>query len=460
MTDGKAANPDQGHLPMAVFQHMEPTGVGTVDLDRAAAPSPPYGRDWEPNQLDALLLVRLHGDPLAIVHIDRNLAGVRSSDLAAELWLSVEAEVRRHVERCGCIRVPDTRDALLAEVQSLGAVCRGSQPTIPNASAAVIICTTGQEERLGRCLHSLLAQNQSEFEIVVVDNRPETGKARRTVSPIAATDARVRYVEEPRVGLSVARNRGVYETDADLVAFTDDDVVVDPAWLEWLIAPFAEPAVTATSGMVLPLELGTEAQKRFEQYGGFSKGMERRAFDMRTGRPTAGLLYPFLGDVFGGGNSMAFRRRELVDAGGFDPALGAGSPTGGGEDIYALSTAILHGGRVVYEPRALCWHEHRPDGNSLQSQIFNYGVGLGAIITKALSSDRRFYAAAARSVPIVFRHLHVSDSEHETPTDDGALSRKELLRSHRKGILYGPLRYAEGVLRAHRQGVRDVIRGG
>jgi glycosyltransferase involved in cell wall biosynthesis len=155
----------------------------------------------------------------------------------------------------------------------------------------------------------------------VVDNRPASGDVLRTVRSVAAGDQRVRYVPEPRVGLSVARNRGVRETDAEIVAFTDDDVVADPCWLVWLLAPFSESGVTATSGMVLPLELETEAQKRFEQYGGFSKGMERKSYGLRTGRVAGRALYPFLGDRFGGGNSMAFRRGELVAAGGFDTAL-------------------------------------------------------------------------------------------------------------------------------------------
>jgi hypothetical protein len=50
-----------------------------------------------------------------------------------------------------------------------------------------------------------------------------------------------------------------------------------------------------------------------------------------------------------------------------------------------LSTAILRGGRLVYEPRALCWHEHRKDGDALRGQAFGYGVGFSAIVTKALT---------------------------------------------------------------------------
>ncbi len=451
-----------GYLPRTAFQHLEPTAVGVVDLDRSITPSTPDGRAWDSGQRDGLLLVRLHDEPIAVVHIDSAPGVVTSDDLATEIWRSADAEIRGHVERFRCTRMPDGSDALVAGLHASADKCPGSNPAQPGASAAVILCTLGREERLRRCLPSLLAQRHIELEVVVVDNRPDTGEAWRAVSAIAAGDPRVRYVAEPRIGLSVARNRGVRETNAELVAFTDDDVVADPGWLEWLLAPFSEPGVTATCGMVLPLELETEAQKRFEQYGGFSKGLERRTYDLLTGRSTRPLLYPFLGDLFGSGNSMAFQRSDLLAAGGFDPALGAGSLTGGGEDIYALSTAILRGGRLTYEPRSLCWHEHRRDGNGLRGQVFSYGVGLGAIMTKALTSDPRFYASAARSVPVALSsswRRRASASRQPKTRDDVTAFREELLQAHRRGIVRGPLRYAEGVVRARRLGLSDVIRG-
>lgn len=457
MAEDQTEGMTSGHLPITAFQHLEPTAVMMVDLDCSLVPSTPDGRAWDVGQRDGLLLVRLHGEPLAVVHIDRDLGGVTDEELAAEVWRSAGVEIRRHVERFGCTRIPGASDVLVGGLNSSADACPGGRPAELGASVAVILSTAGRDEQLGRCLRSLLAQRRAKLEVVVVDNRPATGEAWRTVSTIAAGDPRVRYVPEGRVGLSVARNRGVSETDAELVAFTDDDVVVDPFWLEWLLAPFAEPGVTATSGMVLPLELQTGAQKRFERYAGFSKGLERRSYDLRAGRGAERLLYPYWGGVFGGGNSMAFRRAELVAAGGFDPALGAGSPARSGEDTYAFSTAILRGGRIVYEPRALCWHEHRKDGDALRGQVFGYGVGLGAIVTKALTGDPRFYAAAARSVPIA---LGLRRRKRAIAGEDAAGSApavpRDLVRAQLEGMVCGPLRYVEGVVRAHRLGLGDA----
>jgi len=471
MSEDRTEETTSGYLPTTAFQHTDPTAVGVVDLDHSIMPLAPDGREWDASQRDALLLVRLHGEPLATVHIERNLAGITAEQLAAEIWLSAGSEIRHHVERFACAEPPSGSDALLRGLRFQAAECPGGMPPKVDASVAVIISTAGREVQLERCIRSLLAQRRSELEVVVVDNRPATGETLRAVEPIMAEDSRVRYVPEPRVGLSVARNRGVSETAAELVAFTDDDVVADPGWLEWLTAPFAEPGVTVACGMVLPLELQTEAQKRFEQYAGFSKGMQRHSYDRRSGPVAGRLLYPFVNGTVGVGNNMAFRRTEILAGGGFDSALGAGSATGSCEETWAFSRAILRGGRIVYEPRALCWHEHRKDGDALRDQIFGYGTGLGAVLTKALTHDPRFYPAAARSLRIALavqwrkRDLASGSSAGDNGSSVGAgggptKRPDELLRARREGVLRGPVRYARGVLRARREGLGEVIRGG
>lgn len=446
----------KGFLPISAFRRLDPTAVGVVDLDVSVVPRSPDGGRAGNGERDCLLLVRLHGEPLAVVHVGCDLASAGEDELAIALWHQTGAEIRRHVARFRCAATPADSGALVGGLRSPTSGCPGGRTVDGGASVAVILCTVGREERLARCVRSLLAQRGPDVELVVVDNRPESGEVLRTLAAIGLDDPRVRYVPEHRVGLSVARNRGVSETAADLVAFTDDDVIADPSWLRWLVAPFADPSVTATSGMVLPLELRTKAQKRFEQFGGFFKGVERRSYDLQTGRAQQRLLYPFLGDVFGSGNSMAFRRADLIAAGGFDPALGTGSPAGGGEDMYALSTAILRGGRIVYEPRALCWHEHRCDDEALRRQVFSYGTGFTATMTKALADTPRFYLAVARAVPHALalarrRRAEVGGAAEAFP--------QELTREHRRGLVRGPLRYAEGVMRARRLHLGDVIRG-
>lgn len=444
-----------GHLPLPAFRHVDPTAVGVVDLDRSVRPRPPGAGARIDDHRDGLLLIRLHGEPLAVVHVDRRLDLVSDEELYAEIRRAARGEIDRHVKRFGCAWTLAGSDAS-SRAGSSPTTCPGDKPAVGASSVAVIVCTAGREEPLTRCIRSLLAQRGARLELVIVDNRPDLGDTRRAVMSAAAGDPRVRYVAEPRVGLSVARNRGVSETGAELVAFTDDDVVADPSWLQWLVSSFAEPDVVAACGMVLPLELQTEAQKRFEQYAGFSKGLERRAYDLDMGPAAGRLLYPYVNGVIGVGNSMAFRRVELVAVGGFDPALGTGSPAGSCEETWAFSRMILRGGRIVYEPRAVCWHEHRKDGGALRDQVFGYGVGLGAVLTKALTHDPRFYLAAARSLPIAIGlRWRAMARRVDDSSDNGAVRPQELLRARREGIVRGPLRYAAGVVRARRLGLND-----
>jgi GT2 family glycosyltransferase len=459
MTSTDSNRVTRGYLPATAFEHLEPTAVGVVDLERSITPLGPDGQPCA-EHTDGLLLIRLHGQPLAVIHVQGNLGIMTQHELAAQISRSAGEQICQHVADFGCVASPVGLHTLVDRGLGLSVECRGGTPTNVHDSVAVIICSAGRSQQLARCVRSLLEQHKANFEIVVVDNRPVTGEVASTVKAIAADDPRVRYVAEERPGLSVARNRGIGETDATVVAFTDDDVVADAHWLEWLVAPLSEPSVTATCGMVLPLELETAAQKRFEQYAGFSKGVGHRRYDLHSRPSAAPLLYPYLGDVFGSGNSMAFRRAELVAWGGFDPALGAGSAARGGEDLDAFSNVILGGGQLVYEPRALCWHEHRKDDAGLHAQVFDYGVGFAAVLTKALSSDPRFYISAARSLPLAATLLRarVTSVRADPVADDTAAFLHKMARIQRAGMLRGPTRYVRGAVRSRRLRLGDLSR--
>jgi O-antigen biosynthesis protein len=428
-----------GFLPTSAFAHLGPTALAVLDLECSDPASLLGAGDGE--QRDALVLVRLHGHPLGVLHVaDERIVG-RRSELVSFAYEQLGDRLSAHEQRFAC-HVGDAH-------------CRGGvAPQVPG-DVAVIIPTIGRIDTLDRCLGSLARLSRERIEIIVVDNRPEA-RTRDLVAGWAARDPRIRYVTEPREGLSVARNRGVAETEAAFVAFTDDDVIVDNGWLRWLIAPFADPEVTVATGLVLPLKLETVAQKRFEQYAGFGKGYERRSYDMGSNRAHERLLYPYWGGMFGAGNSMAFRRAELLAAGGFDPSLGAGTMAQSGEDIDAMSSAILRGGRLVYEPRSLCWHEHRREEAAMRRQLSNYGVGLTAMLTKAMTHDRRFPRAVVRSIPAAWR-LHRGPEQR--PKSAASLP-AELAGIERRGMLRGPLLYARSVRSVRRLGPSGVINGG
>ncbi|MCW3027652.1 MAG: glycosyl transferase family 2 [Solirubrobacterales bacterium] len=441
-----------GYLPVAAFEHLGATQMGLVDLDGPPTIRLPNHSAAAADPSDGLLLVRLHGDPLAVIHVQGPRLALQAEELGSLIWQQASGAIAAHVERYGCVEPPALDESLFGACAAPTGACLGAICGNRLGPASVVIPTGGRPDQLGRCLRSLLALERPKLEFLVVDNRPDLPETRRLAEAIAVDDARVRYVAEPRPGSSVARNRGIAEVSSEFVAFTDDDVVIDAEWLNWLLSPFAEPEVTAVTGMVLPLELRTEAQKRFEQYAGFSKGVTGRSYDLHAARDDGRVLYPYWGGVFGSGNSMAFRTAELAAAGGFDPALGAGSLALAGADIEAFSAAILRGGRLVYEPRALCWHEHRRDDGALKRQLFNYGVGFTAILTKYLLNDRRFLRALGRSVPLAVRRRRGGGEETAAASLPGEYA--SLVRS---GMLRGPRLYVKSRHWARRLSLDEAI---
>jgi O-antigen biosynthesis protein len=439
-----------GYLPAIAFLHDAPTAVGVLDLDGPVEVRNPFGgTTWTPHR-DAVVLIRRNGEPIGIVHVDVPLPE------ASVDWILARAHGPGGNGRSRDVLEGDHRHRSAGTAAS--AATEGTAPDsrdpVPGDDVSVVIATGDREAQLERCLMTICAMAEQPREVIVVDNRPSSPGTRALVTRLAHTEARLRYIAEARPGSSVARNRGIAETRAPLVAITDDDVVVDPSWLRSLVQPFADPSVLATTGLVLPLELETKAQKLFERYAGFSKGTKRRVYDMADHRAPERLLYPFWGGIFGSGNSMAFRSDWLKANRGFDPALGAGSVALAGADIDAMTHAVLDGA-LVYEPKAVCWHEHRRSEDAFRRQLFNYGVGLTAIFTKWLVRDSQFIRAALGSG----RALRATRRRQDSTAVDAGLPRQYARVGH-AGMRRGPWLYARSVRWSHRLGLEQVIEGG
>ncbi|MBX2864275.1 MAG: glycosyltransferase family 2 protein, partial [Leptolyngbyaceae cyanobacterium MAG.088] len=90
-------------------------------------------------------------------------------------------------------------------------------------SISAIICTHNRDQYLGAAIDSLLAQTLHDIEIIVVDNG-STDSTAEVVQP-RLSDSRLRYVYEPTLGLSMARNKGANTANGDILAYLDDDAV-------------------------------------------------------------------------------------------------------------------------------------------------------------------------------------------------------------------------------------------
>ena len=318
------------------------------------------------------VLVRFHGEPLGVVYPPRQ--GCGPLELRRTIVTRLGWSIARHLV-ADSVGGPPVR---LDDLADLPRVCprAGSEPT---ASMTIAVCTRNRASQLAQCLAALDALDYppSLLDILVVDNAPVDDSTRDLV----ARHPRMRYVCEPRPGLDHARNRAAIDAAGDIVAYTDDDVCVDPGWARAIERAFDEERdAAAVTGLVVPDELDTPAQILFERYGGFGRGFDRHVYRAVDVDAVVGQ-YGGTGR-FGTGANMAFRRSFLLTAGLFDPALDVGTPANGGGDLEMFLRVLKRGCALVYEPSAIVRHRHRRAYADLRRQIANNGLGFYAYLAR------------------------------------------------------------------------------
>jgi glycosyltransferase involved in cell wall biosynthesis len=286
--------------------------------------------------------------------------------------------------------------------------------------ATVAVCTRDRPEDLRRCLDALMLLPDDGQEYVVIDNCPATDATKELIKNYP----KVRYVREDLPGESAARNAALREAKHEFVAFTDD-------WLRSLLWNFSDPRVMCVTGLVMPLELETEAQEWFERYSPHGRGFERGVFDGAHCNPL--IIYPV-----GVSASMALRKSFIDFTGLFDEVLGAGTPTVGGSDSEQFARILRAGYRIVYEPRALSWHRHRRTWEELQKTLQGYGIAVYAYWTRMFVINREF------SVPLLawgwLRYKQIPELFASVRKQPGCIP-SDLLLAQLRGCMSGPMAY-------------------
>jgi O-antigen biosynthesis protein len=396
-----------------------------------------YGRAW--------ILVRLYTEPIGVCVVTLPREGLAPDALAAELWTELSGPVAQRFEAAGRA-VPTALAGCGLPAEPAGwPFLRDREALLADAPfISVVICTRDRPEQIRKCLARLAKQKYPRFEVVVVDNAPTSDALRKVVEGAAEGGAEFRYCVEQRPGLSWARNAGIAAAASDIIAFLDDDEEPDEYWLAGIADGFAGgEKVGCVSGIVLPARLDNAVENLFEEIGGHSKGrgFVKESFDKSGPQSPLWPLPPF-----GVGANMAFRRAALDRIGGFDVALGAGTPTGGGEDTLAITLVMLHGYEVVYEPDALMWHYHREDVASLNKQLHGYSVGLTAFYAALIRQRPGALFGLLKLLPMAAGYLKGGEggtkAAEEAPAVPDELE-AELDRRQLQGMLKGPVVYAK-----------------
>lgn len=323
-------------------------------------------------------LVRLHGTPIGYVKMPITNGICTAAAISKAILKKLSHAIIRHL-LCDFLMALPRPDRLRIDnlLNIPHPVYTGPLPLV-----TVAVCTRDRATDLTRCLDSLCCLDYPTFDILVVDNAPGSDATERLVRT-AYTN--VRYVLEPRPGLDWARNRAIIEARGEIIAYTDDDVVVDSDWVKALVGVFVENTeVMAVTGLVVPYELETEAQILFERYGGFGRGFERKwcRVDLESGERAA-ARHGGTGK-YGTGANMAYRRSLFNLIGYFDPALDVGTVTNGGGDIEMFFRVLKGGYTLVYEPSAVVRHCHRRDYAQLRTQLATWGTSFYAYLARSI----------------------------------------------------------------------------
>jgi glycosyltransferase involved in cell wall biosynthesis len=378
------------------------------------------------------LFVKLQHVPVGYALLQRD--ALDSDAIARQVWDQLSSAINAHYARAGL----PVLDGL--PVGGLTAAAELEDGSTDRPLVSVVVCTRNRPDGAVAAVRSLLALHYRPFEIVLVDNAPSSDATKDAVLAAYGEDPRVRDVREPRPGLSCARNRGLTEASADIVAFTDDDVTVDPYWLDGIVRGFqSAPDVACVTGLIATAQLENSIQLYFHLRQEWGAVCERRIFDLTAHRHDS-PLYPYSPGIFGTGANFAVSRVLMKEIGEFDEALGAGTLSGGGEDLEIYMRIILSGNRIVYEPSAIVSHYHRTDLAELSKQMRSYGTGN----TAALAAIMLRVPRARRELPLrilhgVLRIFTLSDRVKDNPTLPQGLISKEI-----RGLLIGPWLYLKG----------------
>lgn len=265
-----------------------------------------------------------------------------------------------------------------------------------SSGASVLICTRDRSEMLEACLRSVLAGSLPAAEVIVVDQSRDEA-TRLAVCRYQGGKVPVRYLRGKGAGLSRAKNQGIADCTSRIVAFTDDDCLVDPDWMARLVQPLMEGVAAAAVGRTLAGAAEQEGEPTFAVYAPDGA----RLFDSRT--------HPWR---VGGGGNFAVLRAALEEVGPFDERFGPGSRLKSAEDMDMVHRLLRSGQRIAYVPEAIVQHRSWRDRSDTRRLSRAYGIGAGAYFTKyllkgdLLSGWRFIQRAGIRSVHLMSGIVH------------------------------------------------------
>lgn len=237
-------------------------------------------------------------------------------------------------------------------------------------NVTLILCTYNRCDGLAATLESIAASRVPDsvsWEALVVDNNSRDQTREVVEEFVARFPGRFRYLFEPKQGKSHALNAGIRAACGDILAFVDDDVTVEPKWLDELTSVLSNQQWAGVGGRILPAH--TFTAPRWLSLANPYALAPLAMFDL--GRDARELMEPPFG------TNMAFRKEMFSRYGDFRLDLG---PQPGSEirsEDTEFGWRLLRAGeRLYYEPAAVVYHSI-PSGRVTQSYFLNWWHGKG-----------------------------------------------------------------------------------
>jgi glycosyltransferase involved in cell wall biosynthesis len=220
----------------------------------------------------------------------------------------------------------------------------------------VIVPTHGRPQALERCVRALARQTlaHDRFDVVVVADGDGTGVEQALEA--VRTSLSLTVLRQERAGPAAARNLGASRARSDLLAFTDDDCIPDPGWLEALAGAVERQPDAIVGGL-------TTNALRSNAYA--------EASQVLVSYLCLRELEQVGGPSFVTSNNLALTRDTFVELGGFDACF----PRAGGEDRELCERWSSLGGAVRHEPAAVVRHAHTMGVAEFVRQHVEYGRG-------------------------------------------------------------------------------------
>ncbi|HWB51567.1 MAG TPA: glycosyltransferase family A protein [Stellaceae bacterium] len=240
---------------------------------------------------------------------------------------------------------------------------------------SLVICTRNRARQLRACLAAVgKIDCRQSWEVIIVDNGSHDDTQAVAEAFLRHQAVRGRCIVEPQPGVSRAKNTGIAASRGAIIAFTDDDCYPAADFLDRICDIFADRRIGFIGGRIL-LHDPTDYPLTVNE------SVETVRFAARHVVPNAAIQ----------GANMAFRREALTGVGGFDVALGPGTPFTG-EDWDVVARVCMDGWAGGYFPGPTVSHHHGRKAHEAAQQLRSYHYGSGAVFAKLVITPQTRWA--------------------------------------------------------------------